>query len=106
MTFALKYQPTDRFDALLTYDWVDQGGDIPPQDPRWNGDDPFVNEADYDELQELDVDMLGLTMNFQLGGATLESITGYIAHAQESPDCDVILTRSRKVSRTPSRCAR
>lgn len=79
VTFALKYQPNDRFDALLTYDWIDQGGDIPPQDPRWNGNDPFVNEADYDEFQELDVDMYGLTMNFQLGGgATLESITGYI----------------------------
>lgn len=76
--FALKYQPNDRFDALFTYDWVDQGGDLPPQDPRWNGDDPFVNEADLDEVQELDVDMYGLTMNFRLGSANLESITGYI----------------------------
>jgi iron complex outermembrane recepter protein len=78
VTVALRFEPNDRFNALLTYDWVDQGGDIPPQDPRWNGDDPFVNEADYDEFQELDVDMFGLTMNFDLGFATLESITGYI----------------------------
>lgn len=78
VTVALKYEPNDRFDALFTYDWIDQGGDIPPQDPRWNGDDPYINEADYDEFQELDVDMYGLTMNFQLGSANLESITGYI----------------------------
>ncbi|MBK79807.1 MAG: hypothetical protein CMQ43_02665 [Gammaproteobacteria bacterium] len=79
VTFALKYQPNDRFDALFTYDWIDQGGDIAPQDPRWNGDDPYVNEADYDEFQRLDVDMYGLTLNFQIGGgASLESITGYI----------------------------
>lgn len=78
-TVALKYQPNDRFDAVLTYDNIDQGGDIPPQDPRWNGDDPFVNEADYDEFQLLDVDMFGLNMNVELGGGmALESITGYI----------------------------
>ncbi len=78
VTFALKYEPNDRFDALFTYDWIDQGGDLPPQDPRWNGDDPFVNEADLDELQKLDVDMYGLTLNVRLGSANLESITGYI----------------------------
>jgi iron complex outermembrane receptor protein len=77
-TVALKYQPTDNFDALFTYDWVDQGGDIPPQDPRWNGNDPYVNEADFDEFQALDVDMFGLTLNFTIGSAVLESITGYI----------------------------
>ncbi len=78
VTFALRYQPSDRFDALFTYDWIDQGGDIPPQDPRWNGNDPYINEADYDEFQELDVDMYGLTLNIQVGNAVLESITGYI----------------------------
>lgn len=78
VTAAIKFQPNDRFDALVTYDWIDQDGDIPPQDPRWNGDDPFINEADYDEFQKLDVDMYGLTMNLQIGSANLESITGYI----------------------------
>lgn len=78
VTLALKYQPSDQFDALFTYDSINQGGDIPPQDPRWNGDDPFVNEADYNEFQKLDVNMYGLTMNLQIGSANLESITGYI----------------------------
>jgi iron complex outermembrane recepter protein len=78
VTFALKWQPNEWFDGVFTYDRIKQRGDIPPQDPRWNGDDPFVNEADYDEFQKLDVDMFGLTMNFDLGFATLESITGYI----------------------------
>ncbi|MBX3707525.1 MAG: TonB-dependent receptor [Pseudomonadales bacterium] len=78
LTFALRWQPTEAFEGVFTYDLVRQRGDIPPQDPRWNGDDPFVNEADYDEFQELDVDMFGLTLNVDLGFATLESITGYI----------------------------
>ena len=79
LMFALKYQPNDRFDAVFTYDKTKQRGDIPPQDPRWNGDNPFINEADFDEFQKLDVDMFGLTLNFELGnGASLESITGYI----------------------------
>jgi iron complex outermembrane recepter protein len=78
LTFAMKWQPTDAFEGVLTYDKIRQRGDIAPQDPRWNGDDPFVNEADYDEFQKLDVDMFGLTVNVDLGGATLESITGYI----------------------------
>jgi iron complex outermembrane recepter protein len=78
VTFALKWQPNEWFDGVLTYDRIKQRGDIPPQDPRWNGDDPFVNEADFDEFQKLDVDMFGLTMNFDLGFGMLESITGYI----------------------------
>ncbi len=78
LTLALRYEPSERFNATLTYDLIDQGGDLPPQDPRWNGDDPFVNEADFDEFQTLDVEMFGLTMNFDLGFATLESITGYV----------------------------
>jgi iron complex outermembrane recepter protein len=78
LTFAMKWQPNETFDGVLTYDRIKQRGDIAPQDPRWNGDDPFINEADYDEFQKLDVDMFGLTLNFDLGFATLESITGYI----------------------------
>ncbi len=71
------WEPNDKFSAQLTYDNIDQEGDIPPQDPRWNGDDVHVNEADYDEFQELDVDSLGLVMNFDLGWGQLESITGW-----------------------------
>jgi iron complex outermembrane recepter protein len=78
LIFALKWQPNDRFDGVLTYDRIKQRGDIPPQDPRWNGDNPFVNEADFDEFQKLDVDMFGLTLNFLMGDHVLESITGYI----------------------------
>jgi len=78
MTAALRWEPTASFSALLTYDYIDDQSDIPPQDPRYNGDDPFVNEANMDqEFQELKADQFGLQLEWDLGWGTLNSITGY-----------------------------
>ena len=76
-TVALKWQPNDKFNALLTYDFIKDDGDIPPQDPRYNGRNPFKNEANIDEFQKYDVDGLTLSMDWDVGFGTLTSTTGW-----------------------------
>lgn len=77
ITAALRWEPTDNFDALLTYDYIKDRGDIPPQDPRYNGHNPYKNEANFDEYQTYDVDGLTLSMNWDLGFGVLSSVTGW-----------------------------
>ncbi len=77
-TAALRWAPTDSFDAILTYDRLRDRGQIPPQDPRFNGDDPFENLADKKEPVKYDVDQVGLRAEWDLGnGYVINSITGY-----------------------------
>ena len=77
-TAALRWAPTDSFDAILTYDRIRDRGQIPPQDPRFNGDDPFENLADKKEPVRYDVDQVGLRAEWELGnGYVINSITGY-----------------------------
>ncbi len=79
-TAALRWAPTDSFDAILTYDRIRDRGQIPPQDPRFNGDDPFENLADKKEPVRYDVDQVGLRAEWELGnGYVINSITGYHA---------------------------
>ncbi len=73
---ALLWQPTDTFSAYFNYDYIKDRGDIPPQDPRYNGRDPFENEANFDEFQRYDVDSFSLNLEWELPFGTLESITG------------------------------
>ena len=76
-TIAVRWAPTDDINALLTYDYIKDRGDIPPQDPRYNGKDPFKNEANLDEFQKYDVDGLSLNLDIDLPFGTLTSITGW-----------------------------
>ena len=76
-TASLLWTPTDNFEAQLTYDRIEDTSDIPPQDPRFNGDDPFINEADLIENSNYTYDTWGLQAEWDLGWATLYSITGY-----------------------------
>ena len=77
-TVALRWAPTDTFDAILTYDKIDDESQIPPQDPRFNGDDPFENLADKEEPTTYDVDQLGLRATWNISDSlTLHSITGH-----------------------------
>ncbi|MCY4213678.1 MAG: TonB-dependent receptor [Gammaproteobacteria bacterium] len=79
-TAALRWAPTDSFDAILTYDRIRDRSQIPPQDPRFNGDDPFENLADKKEPTNYDVDQVGLRAQWELGnGYVINSITGYHA---------------------------
>ena len=77
-TAALRFAPSDRFDAILTYDRIRDRGLIPPQDPRFNGDDPFENLADKKEPVKYDVDQLGLRVDWDLSDRfTVNAITGW-----------------------------
>ena len=75
-TVALRFQPTDTFDAILTYDRIDDTSQIPPQDPRFDGDDPFVNLADKREPTEYEVDQFSLRIDWDITDSiSLHSIT-------------------------------
>jgi iron complex outermembrane receptor protein len=77
VTTALRFQPTETIKATLTYDYIKDRGDIPPQDPRWDGEDPFENGANFDEFQEYDVDALTLNLSWDVGFGVITSITGW-----------------------------
>ncbi len=77
-TVALRWAPSDSVDAILTYDRIRDRGLIPPQDPRFNGDDPFENLADKKEPVKYDVDQIGLRVAWDLSDQlTLNAITGW-----------------------------
>ena len=75
-TLALRWQPSDSLDAVLTFDRIDDTSEIPPQDPRFNGDNPFENLADKREPVEYEVDQIGLRIDWDINdNVTLNSIT-------------------------------
>ena len=77
-TLALRFKPNDSFDAILTYDRIDDSSQIPPQDPRFDGDDPFINLADKEEPTEYEVDQIGLRMTWDINdNMTLNSVTAF-----------------------------
>ena len=76
-TLSLRWQPDDAWDIILTYDRIEDESDIPPQDPRFDGSNRFVNRADKREPYEYDVDQLGLRVDWDINDTmTLHSITG------------------------------
>jgi len=77
-TASVLWEPLENFSAQFTYDYIRDEGDIPPQDPRYNGKNPFQNEANYDEFQFLDVDSFGLQLEWVSDYGTLTSITGQV----------------------------
>ncbi|MEQ8486943.1 MAG: TonB-dependent receptor [Pseudomonadales bacterium] len=65
-------------DAVLTYDRIRDDSQTMPQDPRFNGDNPFENLANKREPTQYDVDQLGLRVDWSLNdNLTLHSITGW-----------------------------
>ena len=82
-TVALLFTPTDNFEALFTVDRIEDRAEIPPQDPRYNGNDPFINESDIQESQILSVDGYGLQMIWDLDVGKITSITGYSDNADK-----------------------
>jgi iron complex outermembrane receptor protein len=78
-TFALRWAPTDTFDATLTYDYLKDRSDSVAMDARYNGDDPWINENDWDAQTEYDQDMFGLVMDWDINeNLSLHSITGWV----------------------------
>ncbi|NJN52758.1 MAG: hypothetical protein HC809_14405, partial [Gammaproteobacteria bacterium] len=73
----MRFAPVEAFEATLTYDRIDDASQTLPQDPRFNGDDPFQNLADKREPTQYSVDQIGLQARWDIGDFQLDSITGY-----------------------------
>ncbi len=98
ITSSLLWTPNDYVTAQFTYDRIQDKSDTPPQDPRYNGDTPFINEADLDEFMDYRVDSFGLQLEFVTDFGTITSITGY----QDSSD-DVLQDFDGSTRATPAR---
>ena len=77
----LLFKPNEAFSVLLNWDRLEDRGHIPPQDPTFDGDDPFVNRADRrnpEEGQIYDVDSLSAeaTLKTEIGDFT--AIASYL----------------------------
>ncbi|MEM9622428.1 MAG: TonB-dependent receptor [Pseudomonadota bacterium] len=81
ITAAFRWQPTDQLDLLFTYDNVDDDSNLQPQDPRYNGLDPFITEADIEESALLEVDSYSLNINWDTEAGTFTSITAFVDQA-------------------------
>ncbi len=77
LTTALRWEPNDKFSTTFTYDYIQDRGDIPPQDPTWDGDNPFQNAANFDEFQMYDVDGFTLNSSLDVGIGTLSLVNSY-----------------------------
>lgn len=77
-TIALRFSPNDQVDAILTYDRIRDDSDTNPQDPRFDGDDPYQNLGDKQEPTIYDVDQVGLRIDWDIDDTwSLSSITGF-----------------------------
>lgn len=77
-TTALRWAPNDSFEVIATYDNIDDQSQIPPQDPRFDGSNPFENRADKREPTSYDVDQFGIRATWDINDdMTLYSITGW-----------------------------
>lgn len=75
-TVALRWAPNDRFDAILTYDRIDDETEITPQDALFDGDNRFVTLADKETPTSYQVDQLALRVVWDITDSlTLTSIT-------------------------------
>lgn len=77
----LLFKPNEAFSVLFNWDRLEDRGHIPPQDPTFDGDDPFVNRADRrdpEEGQTYDVDSLSAeaTLKTEIGDFT--AIASYL----------------------------
>lgn len=77
LTGSLLWTPTEQFEAQFTYDRIQDDSDTPPQDPRFDGDDPHRNAADIDEFMDMTVDSFGLQLTLDTALGRITSITGY-----------------------------
>jgi iron complex outermembrane receptor protein len=81
LAFNLKalYQPTEDFSVVLNWDYIKDRGDIPPQDPITDGNDPFVNRSDRSpkEAQVYDLSLPSVEINWDTPLGRLTSISAY-----------------------------
>ncbi len=78
LTVALRWEPSDNFELIATYDNIDDTSQIPPQDPRFDGSNRHINRADKEEPTIFDVDQFGIRATWDINDSlTLYSITGW-----------------------------
>ena len=89
----LRWKPTENFEALLGYDWIRDRGDIPPQDPLFDGAQPWTNRADrgttpggvglgaQPEGQFYDADIVSLDMTWDTDIGIFQSVTTSVTSA-------------------------
>jgi iron complex outermembrane receptor protein len=76
-TAALAWAPSDRVEVNLTYDHIGDRSQTMPQDPRFDGDNRFINLADKVEPTTYEVDQLGLRIDWDLSDTmTLHYVGG------------------------------
>lgn len=76
----LLFQPTEELSVLLNWDWIEDRSDIPPQDARWDGFDPWTNKSDRvpRELAPYNVSISSMEINYELPwNMTFTSISAY-----------------------------
>ncbi|MBM4384559.1 MAG: TonB-dependent receptor [Deltaproteobacteria bacterium] len=79
VALKLLFQPTEDFSATLSYDWIRDRGDIPPQDALSDGDNPWINRSDRSpkEAQFYDLSLPALEINWETDFGTFTSISAY-----------------------------
>lgn len=77
-TIALRWAPSEIFEATLTYDNINDDSDTLPQDPRFDGENRFVTQANKREPTIYNVDQVGLRMTWDVTDEiSLYSVTGW-----------------------------
>jgi iron complex outermembrane receptor protein len=76
---SLKWAPIEAVTATLWYDNIDDTGNYGiPNSPYIGGKQPFKTQANLKQPVNYQVDEWGMNVQWDLGGATLESITGLV----------------------------
>ena len=76
-TAALAWAPSDSVEINLTYDHIGDRSQTMPQDPRFDGDNRFVNRADKIEPTSYEVDQIGLKIDWDISDTmTLHYVGG------------------------------
>ncbi|MDC1314150.1 TonB-dependent receptor [Pseudomonadales bacterium] len=76
-TAALAWAPSDSVEINLTYDHIGDRSQTMPQDPRFDGDNRFVNRADKIEPTNYEVDQIGLKIDWDISDTmTLHYVGG------------------------------
>ena len=76
-TAALAWAPSDSVEINLTYDHIGERSQTMPQDPRFDGDNRFVNRADKIEPTSYEVDQIGLKIDWDISDTmTLHYVGG------------------------------
>ena len=65
-TAALAWAPSDTLEMVLTYDHIGDRSQTMPQDPRFDGDNRFINRADKVEPTRYDVDQVSLRLDWDI----------------------------------------